>query len=224
MGIEISVLTETWNNSGTTFNGICKDVTATAYAAGSRLINLKVGGSSKFDVDVSGNATLAGTLTLGGHNVVSGTSNKGELRLNQGSGTFAAAAFGGAESLQWTASQVNVNGGMRLGTSPYVFLSCDATNVLAQRNSTTAQTTRVYTTYTNSSNYERLGLNTAAGSVELAAESAGTGSADIDVKLTPKGTGAVRFGTHSAIAAETVTGYITIKDASGTTRKVAVVS
>lgn len=34
----------------------------------------------------------------------------------------------------------------------------------------------------------------------------------------------VKFGTHSAIAAETVTGYITIKDAAGNTRKLAVVS
>lgn len=37
-------------------------------------------------------------------------------------------------------------------------------------------------------------------------------------------TGTMKFGTHSAIAAETVTGYITITDAGGTTRKLAVVS
>jgi hypothetical protein len=36
--------------------------------------------------------------------------------------------------------------------------------------------------------------------------------------------GGMRFGTHSAIGAETVTGYITIKDSGGTSRKVAVVS
>jgi hypothetical protein len=47
---------------------------------------------------------------------------------------------------------------------------------------------------------------------------------NIDLLFTPKGTGVMQFGTHSAIAAETVTGYITIKDAGGTTRKVAVVS
>jgi len=47
---------------------------------------------------------------------------------------------------------------------------------------------------------------------------------NIDLELTPKGTGNVRFGTHSAIAAETVTGYITIKDSAGNTRKLAVVS
>jgi hypothetical protein len=36
--------------------------------------------------------------------------------------------------------------------------------------------------------------------------------------------GMVRIGTHSAIGAETVTGYIEIKDAGGTVRKLAVVS
>jgi len=34
----------------------------------------------------------------------------------------------------------------------------------------------------------------------------------------------VRFGTHSSLSGETVTGYITIKDEGGTTRKLAVVS
>lgn len=47
---------------------------------------------------------------------------------------------------------------------------------------------------------------------------------NIDLLLTPKGSGVVMFGTRSAIAAETVTGYITIKDAGGTSRKLAVVS
>ena len=36
--------------------------------------------------------------------------------------------------------------------------------------------------------------------------------------------GDIQFGTHTAIAAETVTGYITIKDSGGTSRKMAVVS
>jgi len=53
----------------------------------------------------------------------------------------------------------------------------------------------------------------------------GAGSdANIDFAIAPKGTGVLRFGTHSALAAETVTGYITIKDSAGNTRKLAVVS
>lgn len=47
---------------------------------------------------------------------------------------------------------------------------------------------------------------------------------DIDLKLSGKGAGLLSFGTHGTIGAETVTGYITIKDSGGTTRKLAVVS
>lgn len=44
-----------------------------------------------------------------------------------------------------------------------------------------------------------------------------------DLTLTPN-SGHVKFGTHAAIGAETITGYIEIKDAGGTIRKLAVVS
>lgn len=47
---------------------------------------------------------------------------------------------------------------------------------------------------------------------------------NIDLPLVPQGTGVVQFGTHTAIGAETLTGYITIKDSGGTLRKIAVVS
>lgn len=47
---------------------------------------------------------------------------------------------------------------------------------------------------------------------------------NVDLSLVPQGTGVLRFGTHSAIASETVTGFITVKDSGGTTRKLAVVS
>ena len=51
----------------------------------------------------------------------------------------------------------------------------------------------------------------------------GTGTADtnIDLALTPKGTGLVRFGTYTA-GAPTATGYISIKASDGTTYKVLV--
>jgi hypothetical protein len=105
-----------------------------------------------------------------------------------------------------------------------VFLYRDAANILALRNSTNTQTFRWYRTFTDASNYERGALQTAAGEIILAAETAGTGTDDIDVSLVPAGAGVVKMGTHSAIGAETVTGFITIKDAGGTTRKLAVVS
>lgn len=47
---------------------------------------------------------------------------------------------------------------------------------------------------------------------------------NIDLTLVPKGTGNVRFGTHTGSADAAISGYIEIKDAGGTTRKLAVIS
>lgn len=74
-------------------------------------------------------------------------------------------------------------------------------------------------------NYLRVKVGDGAGNgPELTAVAQGTGDTDIDLKFTPIGAGKVRFGTHAALSGETVTGYITIKDSGGTSRKLAVVS
>ena len=49
-------------------------------------------------------------------------------------------------------------------------------------------------------------------------------STNIDIALNPKGTGLLRFGTRTAIGAETITGFITIEDSTGAARKIAIVS
>jgi len=59
-------LRPTWNNASRNFNSLLVEVTDTTSGASSNLIDAKVGGSSKFKVDKSGNATLAGNLTVSG--------------------------------------------------------------------------------------------------------------------------------------------------------------
>lgn len=66
--------------------------------------------------------------------------------------------------------------------------------------------------------------NGANGSPVTLTASIGGTDTNLDLRLVTQGTGTLRFGTHSALAAETVTGYITIKDSGGTVRKLAVVS
>lgn len=66
-----------------------------------------------------------------------------------------------------------------------------------------------------------LAINSGATVPELRGE--GT-AADVDVKLTAKGAGRIRFGSLTAAADAPITGYIEIKDSSGTTRKLAVIS
>jgi len=55
-----------WNNAATTFTGLKLNVTNTASAAGSNLLDLQVGGSNKFTVDVSGQATFNTAIFSGG--------------------------------------------------------------------------------------------------------------------------------------------------------------
>jgi hypothetical protein len=53
-------LTDTWNAGGTTFTAIKMNVTDTASAAGSILIDLQVGGVSQFKVTKAGAVTAVG--------------------------------------------------------------------------------------------------------------------------------------------------------------------
>jgi hypothetical protein len=66
VGGSVSDMVATWNNVATTFNGIKLDVTDTASAAASKLIDLQVGSVTKFNVTKAGNTAIAGTLDVTG--------------------------------------------------------------------------------------------------------------------------------------------------------------
>lgn len=73
----------------------------------------------------------------------------------------------------------------------------------------------------NAVNYLAIDNAAAGGSPVLSVVGADT---DLDMVLTPKGAGLVRFGTYSALGAEALAGYMLVKDAGGTTRKVGIVA
>jgi hypothetical protein len=60
------ILKPTWNEGLTGFNAIDMNVTDTASASLSNLLNLKVGGDSKFSVDKNGNIFADGNITVAG--------------------------------------------------------------------------------------------------------------------------------------------------------------
>lgn len=199
-------LAGTWNTSGRP-TGIKLNVTNTASAANSRLLDIQVGGTSVFNVD---------TYSV---NVI----NKLMLQSTPDSSTYTYISYdrlslGVNAHLSWGSTAAAAS-----SADTYVYR--DAAGVLAQRNGANAQKFRTYSTYTDSSNYERAAINTTAGTqIELAAETAGTGGDNLDVVLTPAGTGVVKFGSYTALGAEALAGYITIKDAAGNTRKLAVIA
>jgi hypothetical protein len=62
-----------------------------------------------------------------------------------------------------------------------------------------------------------------APSIQAISGASGTDT-NIDLTLTPKGTGLVRFGTYTANMALTIQGYVEIKDSGGTIRRLAVIA
>ena len=84
----------------------------------------------------------------------------------------------GGQTTVFNANSITFSSSQRLtfGSSNSTFGS-DATNELSQRNGTNAQTFRVYNTYTDASNYERLGITWASNICTISPENAGTGVA-----------------------------------------------
>lgn len=217
---------QTWNSTGTP-TAILLDITDTASNAASNLMDLRVGGVSKFAIRKSGAIAFTGTgivstLTTNSFGDTLQYSHAflaSALQSNSGLTirSIGSVSVGSGGTVRWSSSTDGAG-------SIDLILVRDAANTLAQRNSTNTQTSRLYKSFTDASNYTRAAWQFDANGVAIIGESAGTGDANIDITFTPKGTGNVRFGTHSALAAETITGYIQIKDSSGTLRKLAVIS
>ncbi len=170
-------LTQTWNAGGVTFTALKVNITATASAAASLLMDLQVGSSSMLTVSKAGLLTIASQLYFGDSNNRIGTSG-GKLFLTT-NGNDALVLNGGAATgaslpstnyLAW-ASTSDPN------TTIDVALYRDAAGTLAQRNGVNAQAFNIYNTYANSgTDYERLRLAWVTNALQLFTGQGGTGS------------------------------------------------
>lgn len=143
-------LTQTWNSGATTFKAIDVNVTDTSSASGSLLADFRVGGTSKFSVNKTGQVDANGPIRTFSSYLYTGT---GQLRL------------------------YNAGAVVEFGAPADVTIARESANSLAQRNGTNAQSLAVYNTYTDASNYERLRLyGTAGTNYTIASEAAGTGT------------------------------------------------
>ena len=157
-------LSGTWNTTGNPA-AIRLNVTDTASNTNSLLLDLQVGGSSRFTVDKTGSTSLLGSssalLVGGGGQIYAAALGGGQATL----GLRASTTFG------WTSS------GIGNATLDTILVRDGAANTIAQRNGVNAQTKRLYGTYTDVSNYRRVAIAMTTGGVaSIAPEGAGTGA------------------------------------------------
>jgi hypothetical protein len=121
------------------------------------------------------------------------TGTQGEIGINSNGGIWNLRVAGNEVNLIGSASNHNVKlpganflragvgYGLELGSSSngaVLFSSGqEATNTIGQRNGTNAQTYRLYGTYTDASNYERLNLSVNSTAAYVLSQQAGTGTA-----------------------------------------------
>lgn len=170
-------MAQTWNAGGTTFTALKFNIAATAAAADSLLLDIQVGGTSKFKVRHDGLATATGLrvdagsisapgVAIGADNT--GIYNSGGLLSFTQGGSLRAYFGSSLDFVLYDATTIVLNNNL--------YLRSEAANTFALRNATAAQTLRIYNTYTDASNYERAFLRFSGNSLEIGAEGAGTGS------------------------------------------------
>jgi len=202
----------TWNNAATVFTAWKLNVTDTASNADSLLLDLQTGGASYFSVTKRGEVRIGQPTNLFDENPVQLHSNYQYTGLSWANGGYCLAVVAGAVyqtifdnnypgltisnnlPLQWgitapAAGQVNAS------VADLKLYRDGAAGILAQRNGTNTQAFRLYRTYTDSSNYEALELAHATYSSAqysiLRTITAGTGADNINLVLSPSGSGAI---------------------------------
>ena len=144
---------QTWNTSGTP-TAFKLNITDTSSNTLSLLMDLQVGGVSKFSVRKTGS-------------------------INIGSGNSYIAG-----SLLQTSGNIYAGGSFVLNTANQdVWLHRDAAGILAQRNATNAQTFRLYNTYTSTTNFECLDFRWDANTAKIGTHKGSVGGVARDLVL-----------------------------------------
>ena len=150
-------LAQTWNNAAVTFTGLRFNATNTVSATTSLIADWQVNGSSMFYVRRDGRTIGAGGV-YGANGLEAGL-------VSQGVVAGSAAYIGLCSATTATDATCDTR------------LFRDAADTLAQRRGANGQTFRLYNTYTDASNHERLSLRWASNVAIIGTEAAGTGSA-----------------------------------------------
>lgn len=188
-------ITQTWNGAGVTFQGLTLNYTDTASSALSAALEIQYGGQTSVRF---GKGTAGYTYLWMGQNITPSVSNAilqvtGSATILSANGSITASVsigdsaanyltvlgggFGAGLVKMPSAGSFGFTSSTSAGTLDTILVR-DAANTLAQRNGTTAQTLRVYGSWTDASNGDWLSITKAAGgTATISATKNGSGTA-----------------------------------------------
>jgi hypothetical protein len=196
-------IAQTWNTTGAP-TAIKLNVTNTASGAASNLLDLQVGGVSKFSVTKAGAINASGYITPSAGGISFGAN--GLWQVQNGHLTLVDSAI-----LGW-ASGADVN----ITQPGDTRLVRDAAGTLAQRNGVNPQTFRLYNTYTNATTFERLNIKWDTNVLKIGTEKGSSGGTARAMELQTDGTSRWSISTAGHLLAATDNTYDI--GASGATR------
>jgi hypothetical protein len=188
-------LAQTWNTTGAP-TAIKLNVTNTASGAASHLLDLQVGGASKFKVGKDGTIYLQpwnGFFTylrqptnsyLFGIGLTNTSGSYGDVGLFQ----ITSGGIGPGWDVANFAGRYSINGD--------TILTRDAANTLALRNGVNPQTFRLYNTYTDATTFERLNIKWDTNVLKIGTEKGSAGGTARALELQTDGVTRMTFPTN----------------------------
>jgi hypothetical protein len=138
-----------------------------------------------------------------------------------GTGNAAAIAMAPGHEIRWYnnagVQQAQIGCSTNGSNGPRLSFAANALQVFSQAGALGFEVNLV----ASAANYLGISNNSTTNPPNIVAFGSDT---NIDIQLTPKGTGDVRFGTFTSNADAAVNGYVTIKDAAGNVRKLATIA
>ena len=201
----------TWNNASATFYGIDVDVTNSASDSSSRLLNLSVGGSDKFNIDLSGNIAMHGGITFvnetnfdikdnttDAFTVKEGTNKYIDIDTNNGSELI---TFGtGNVDID---NDLNVDGGdITTNQTTFNLLETNATTVNAFGTATAIDVGSTSGTFTLN-NPTLVGTQTTQNVFNATATTVNAFGDGTDINIGASGAGVTTFGNNTVDGTET---------------------
>jgi hypothetical protein len=186
-------VTQTWNNSATNFRAIETNITNTTSQTESHHLACSVGGSLVAYIRRDGRI-------VGSGNVYGGNGLESAL-LPQGVAVGSASYIGFCSNTYAN----DVGGDLRLFR--------DAADTLAQRRTTNPQVFRIYNTYTNASNHERLSLRWASSVAIIGTEKGSVGGSARALEFQTDGVTRVTLGDAGGITVNS--GNLVLTDNTG---------